>query len=236
MIPFVDYLVRIGSAFLMGTLIGVERQYRQRNAGLRTNILVSVGAAAFTILSYSMTSATGDPSRVAAQIVSGIGFIGGGLILKDGFTVRGLNTAATIWCSAACGTLSGVGLYKESAVLVVCVLVTHCFFRPLCTFIEKKASGVFHYSVHAECRKDVSANIQKLIMDTLVFYEDVKLNSLFYKGDGDRVVVCCDIETLGEHKALLELLVSRLRARPEVLSAGWSLLRKTSKQRQSHIF
>ena len=85
----------------------------------------------------------------------------------------------------------------------------------------KKASGVFHYSVHAECRKDVSANIQKLIMDTLVFYEDVKLNSLFYKGDGDRVVVCCDIETLGEHKALLELLVSRLRARPEVLSAGW---------------
>ena len=221
MIPFVDYLVRIGSAFLMGTLIGVERQYRQRNAGLRTNILVSVGAAAFTILSYSMTSATGDPSRVAAQIVSGIGFIGGGLILKDGFTVRGLNTAATIWCSAACGTLSGVGLYKESAVLVVCVLVTHCFFRPLCTFIEKKASGVFHYSVHAECRKDVSANIQKLIMDTLVFYEDVKLNSLFYKGDGDRVVVCCDIETLGEHKALLELLVSRLRARPEVLSAGW---------------
>lgn len=221
MIPFVDYLVRIGSAFLMGTLIGVERQYRQRNAGLRTNILVSVGAAAFTILSYSMTSATGDPSRVAAQIVSGIGFIGGGLILKDGFTVRGLNTAATIWCSAACGTLSGVGLYKESAVLVVCVLVTHCFFRPLCTFIEKKASGVFHYSVHAECRKDVSANIQKLIMDTLVFYEDVKLNSLFYKGDGDRIVVCCDIETLGEHKALLELLVSRLRARPEVLSAGW---------------
>ena len=221
MIPFVDYLVRIGSAFLMGTLIGVERQYRQRNAGFRTNILVSVGAAAFTILSYSMTSATGDPSRVAAQIVSGIGFIGGGLILKDGFTVRGLNTAATIWCSAACGTLSGVGLYKESAVLVVCVLVTHCFFRPLCTFIEKKASGVFHYSVHAECRKDVSANIQKLIMDTLVFYEDVKLNSLFYKGDGDRVVVCCDIETLGEHKALLELLVSRLRARPEVLSAGW---------------
>ena len=221
MIPFVDYLARIGSAFLMGTLIGVERQYRQRNAGLRTNILVSVGAAAFTILSYSMTSATGDPSRVAAQIVSGIGFIGGGLILKDGFTVRGLNTAATIWCSAACGTLSGVGLYKESAVLVVCVLVTHCFFRQLCTFIEKKASGVFHYSVHAECRKDVSANIQKLIMDTLVFYEDVKLNSLFYKGDGDRVVVCCDIETLGEHKALLELLVSRLRARPEVLSAGW---------------
>ena len=113
----------------MGTLIGVERQYRQRNAGLRTNILVAVGAAAFTVLSYSMTTGSGDPSRVAAQIVSGIGFLGGGLILKDGFTVRGLNTAATIWCSAACGTLSGVGAYCEAAVLVACVWITHCLFQ-----------------------------------------------------------------------------------------------------------
>lgn len=126
MILLTDYLARIGCAFLMGTLIGVERQFRQRNAGLRTNILVSVGAAAFTVLSYAMTEEEGDPSRVAAQIVSGIGFLGGGLILKDGFTVRGLNTAATIWCSAACGTLSGVGLYREAAILVACVLVTHC--------------------------------------------------------------------------------------------------------------
>lgn len=69
MILLTDYLARIGCAFLMGTLIGVERQYRQRNAGLRTNILVSVGAAAFTVLSYSMTSGNGDPSRMAAQIV-----------------------------------------------------------------------------------------------------------------------------------------------------------------------
>lgn len=145
MILLTDYLARIGCAFLMGTLIGVERQFRQRNAGLRTNILVSVGAAAFTVLSYAMTEEEGDPSRVAAQIVSGIGFLGGGLILKDGFTVRGLNTAATIWCSAACGTLSGVGLYREAAILVACVLVTHCLFRPLCTFLGKRTAGVFHY-------------------------------------------------------------------------------------------
>lgn len=122
---FYDYLARMGCAFVMGTLIGIERQYRQRNAGLRTNILVSVGAAAFTVLSCDMTIGNGDPSRVAAQIVSGIGFIGGGLILKDGFNVRGLNTAATIWCSAACGTLSGVGLYAEAAVLVACVLIAY---------------------------------------------------------------------------------------------------------------
>ena len=203
MILFSEYLTRIGCAFVMGTFIGVERQIRQRNAGLRTNILVSIGAAAFTILSYSMTTGNGDPSRVAAQIVSGIGFLGGGLILKDGLTVRGLNTAATIWCSAACGTLSGVGLYKEAAILVICVLLTHCLFRPLCALLEKRTAKVYHYSIRAECQRNASNSIQKLIMDTLAFDQDVQLNSLFYKGDDERVTVCCDMATLGEHKVLL---------------------------------
>lgn len=221
MILFSEYLTRIGCAFVMGTFIGVERQIRQRNAGLRTNILVSIGAAAFTILSYSMTTGNGDPSRVAAQIVSGIGFLGGGLILKDGLTVRGLNTAATIWCSAACGTLSGVGLYKEAAILVICVLLTHCLFRPLCALLEKRTAKVYHYSIRAECQRNASNSIQKLIMDTLAFDQDVQLNSLFYKGDDERVTVCCDMATLGEHKVLLDLVVSRLRSRSEVYSVGW---------------
>ena len=221
MILFSEYLTRIGCAFVMGTFIGVERQIRQRNAGLRTNILVSIGAAAFTILSYSMTTGNGDPSRVAAQIVSGIGFLGGGLILKDGLTVRGLNTAATIWCSAACGTLSGVGLYKETAILVICVLLTHCLFRPLCALLEKRTAKVYHYSIRAECQRNASNSIQKLIMDTLAFDQDVQLNSLFYKGDDERVTVCCDMATLGEHKVLLDLVVSRLRSRSEVYSVGW---------------
>lgn len=220
MILFSEYLTR-RCAFVMGTFIGVERQIRQRNAGLRTNILVSIGAAAFTILSYSMTTGNGDPSRVAAQIVSGIGFLGGGLILKDGLTVRGLNTAATIWCSAACGTLSGVGLYKEAAILVICVLLTHCLFRPLCALLEKRTAKVYHYSIRAECQRNASNSIQKLIMDTLAFDQDVQLNSLFYKGDDERVTVCCDMATLGEHKVLLDLVVSRLRSRSEVYSVGW---------------
>lgn len=221
MILFSNYLVRIGCAFLAGSLIGIERQYRQRSAGLRTNILVSVGAAAFTVLSCDMTFGNGDPSRVAAQIVSGIGFLGGGLILKDGFNVRGLNTAATIWCSAACGTLSGVGLYAEAGVLVVCVLVTHCLFRPLCLLIEKKEPGAFQYVVRAECGQDVSGKIQQVIMNTLSFDRDVRLNALYYKTSEDKTVVCCDMETQGEHKALLDLLVSRLRSQYGVFSVGW---------------
>lgn len=222
MILFSTYLAKIGCAFLMGTLIGIERQYRQRNAGLRTNILVSVGAAAFTVLSSDLTVGNGDPSRVAAQIVSGIGFLGGGLILKDGFNVRGLNTAATIWCSAACGTLSGVGLYLEASILVACVLLTHCLFRPLCSFIEKKRDGgIFQYTIRAECEQTIVERAQQTIINTLSFERDVKLNALFYKTCDDNVIVICDMDTQGEHKALLDLLVSRLRSQYGVTSAGW---------------
>lgn len=222
MITLIDFIVRMGCAFLMGTLIGVERQYRQHSAGLRTNVLVAVGAAAFTILSVTMTSGgTGDPSRIAAQIVSGIGFLGGGLILKEGFTVRGLNTAATIWCSAACGTLAGVGMYLEAFVLVACVLITHCVFRPFGTFILKLNTKMYHYTVRAECMKHSADRTQQFLMDMLAFNKNIKVNALFYKGTGDKVVVCCDMQILGEHKSLLDLVVSRLRSRPDVFSAGW---------------
>lgn len=217
-----DYMFRIGCAFLMGALIGLERQFRQHNAGLRTNILVALASAAFTVLSVTMTTDSGDPSRVAAQIVSGIGFLGGGLILKEGFTVRGLNTAATIWCSAACGTLSGVAMYKEGFVLVVFVLLTHCLLRPLCKYIVKCTTKVYHYTIRVECQRSASDMIQSIIMDTLAFNKEVKMNSMFYKGDGEKnVMVCCDIQILGEHNVLLDLVVSRLRSRPEVSSAGW---------------
>src|ERR1700722_15434038 len=93
------FALRIGFALLLGALIGLERQWRQHTAGLRTNTLVCLGAALFV----SLAPLIGQPSestRDAAQVVSGIGFLGGGVILREGFTVRGMNTAATLWCSA----------------------------------------------------------------------------------------------------------------------------------------
>jgi len=103
-----EIVFRLGIALLFGALIGFERQWRQRMAGLRTNALVSVGAAGFVV--FSMTfSADSSPTRVAAQIVSGIGFLGAGVILREGINIRGLNTAATLWCSAMVGTFAGAG-------------------------------------------------------------------------------------------------------------------------------
>jgi len=103
-----DFIARLSVAFLLGALIGLERQWRQRMAGLRTNTLVATGAALFVMLSV-LTPSDSSPSRIAAQVVSGIGFLARGVILREGLTVRGLNTATTIWCAAAIGSLSGAG-------------------------------------------------------------------------------------------------------------------------------
>jgi putative Mg2+ transporter-C (MgtC) family protein len=102
------FLLNVVSALALGTVIGLERQWRQHQAGLRTNALVALGAALFVSLSRLMGDEN-SPTRIASYIVSGLGFLGGGVILRDGLTVKGMNTAATLWCTGAVGTLAGAG-------------------------------------------------------------------------------------------------------------------------------
>ncbi|MDX1272634.1 MgtC/SapB family protein [Bizionia paragorgiae] len=137
-VEITEYILRIGIAFFLGGIIGFERQWRQKNAGLRTNTLVAIGAASFVLLSIDLHSLSGgDPSRVTAQIVTGIGFIGAGVIMKDGFDVRGLNTAATIWCSAAVGTLVGMGFLFEAGITTAAVVLSHIILRPVSMRLSK---------------------------------------------------------------------------------------------------
>jgi putative Mg2+ transporter-C (MgtC) family protein len=131
-VAFCQYLL---TAFVLGALIGLERQWHNAVAGLRTNILVSVGAAVF-VLAGSLTDS--HDFRVAAQIVSGIGFIGGGAILREGLTVRGVNTAATLWCSAAIGVLCGFGHIREAAATSAVILFANTVLRPVTYFIQHK--------------------------------------------------------------------------------------------------
>jgi len=98
-------------ACLLGTILGVEREIHQKAAGVRTNALIALGAALFTIVGFEMTKDTGDPSRVASTIVTGIGFLGAGAILRTGTNIHGLTTAATIWVNAAIGMAAGAGAY-----------------------------------------------------------------------------------------------------------------------------
>src|SRR6201991_4745470 len=113
---FLDTLVSLAVAFVLGTLIGAERQYRQRTAGLRTNVLVAIGAAAFVDLAMHLAGPDGA-TRVIAYVVSGIGFLGAGVIMKEGTNVRGLNTAATLWSSAAVGACAGADLAAQAVAL-----------------------------------------------------------------------------------------------------------------------
>ncbi len=223
MVLMSDYLLRIGCALLTGVGIGVERQFHQHNAGLRTNMLVAAGAAAFTVISYALTEpGYGDPARVAAQIVTGVGFLGGGLILKEGLNVRGLNTAATIWCSAACGMLSGAGMYTEALLLAGVVLVVHVLFRPLGRWLDRRNMGTCGYTVWVECSSEQVEQVRRLIQDTLVFDNDVRVCSLYYREQQKGMVtVLCEIETFGEHIALLDVTVSRLRSHLGITRAGW---------------
>ncbi len=180
-----EFILRLLVALLLGAAIGFERQYRQRSAGLRTNTLVSAGAAMFILLSAALTSASelADPSRVAGQIVTGIGFLGAGVIMKDGLTVKGLNTAATIWCSAAVGALAGAGLLMEASIAATAVVATHLILRPLGSKLEVRPIGQDEnvsvtYLFEIRCKAEVENHIRVLLMQFIKQDKQLQLRTL----------------------------------------------------------
>lgn len=138
------FAFRLVAALVCGVLIGLERQLRQRSAGLTTNSLVAVGACIFILISETVIAnavAAGGPVnndnlRVLAQIVTGMGFLGAGVILRDGFTIHGLNSAATLWCSAAVGSMCGYGLWREAIVAVLVILFINWILKFVEHYIE----------------------------------------------------------------------------------------------------
>ncbi len=129
MLHWYDFLLRLSVALLGGALIGLERQWRSRGAGLRTNTLVAAGAAMFVLISH-MTPSGSNPTQVTAY-VSGVGFLGAGVIISDGARVRGINTAATLWCAAAVGALAASGFVWQAGVATATVLGINILLRPI---------------------------------------------------------------------------------------------------------
>ena len=116
-------IIRLLLAAGCGAAIGLEREYHQKPAGLRTNILIAMGAALFTALSLQMAGEGGAADRIAANIITGVGFLGGGAILRSGESVHGLTTAATIWVNAAIGMTAGVGAFSVAIAATTITLV-----------------------------------------------------------------------------------------------------------------
>lgn len=130
-----DFALRLAVGVGCGAIIGLERQWRARMAGLRTNALVATGATLFVL--YAVATEDSSPTRVASYVVSGIGFLGGGVILREGFNVRGLNTAATLWCSAAVGVLAASGHLVFTLIGTGTIVAVHLLGRPLGRLVDR---------------------------------------------------------------------------------------------------
>ena len=131
-----EIIIRMLTAVSLGFIIGLERQWHNCIAGLRTNILVTIGACLFVLLE-APSSVDHESNGIAAQIVSGIGFLGAGVILREGLSVRGLDTAATLWCSAAIGTLSGYDYLFVAISGTIMVVAINSILRPLTKWIDQ---------------------------------------------------------------------------------------------------
>ena len=222
-----EMLLRLGTGVGLGALIGIERQYRARMAGLRTNALVAAGATLFVLLSaHGFTGDTADPTRVAAQIVSGIGFLGGGVILREGLTVRGLNTAATLWCSAAVGALAGAGLYLEAVAGAVVVVAVHLVFRPLGRVVDRRPDTGDEtpatYTFLAVTSDDTEAHVRTLLVQALS-RTDFALQSVESTNADRAGLVEVKAALSAEHRddKQMEAAVSRLSLEPSVTSVRW---------------
>jgi len=228
-----EFAGNVGLALLLGTVIGLERQFRQHPAGLRTNALVSAGAALFVTL----TRLIGDPNnqtRIAAYIVAGIGFLGGGVISKEGGKVHGLTTAAAVWCSAAVGTMAGAGFPLHAVVGTVFVLVVLIGLVPLedsLAALEQRIGGrKVHYQVRVNCREAEHAAVRAGLLRYLE-----SLRGATLKGVGSekqprrkRVVLTADLTTCPADDRAIQELVERLLAEPGVLAARWEKTRRTA--------
>lgn len=218
------FAMRMGLALLLGALMGLERQWHQRMAGTRTNALVATAAAAFTMIGLTVADPAG-PSRIVGQIVTGIGFLGAGVIFKEGGTVHGLNTAATVWCSAAVGSLCGIGQPQYAIVLALAVLLTNVALRPLAyklrpAMIEMEAN----YHLELICAAKDETQVRALLLNA-VDINHVALTSLNSEDlePGDRVRVSAEIKSLNRNDDCMEQIVARVSLEQSVSSVRWSV-------------
>jgi putative Mg2+ transporter-C (MgtC) family protein len=226
---FFDTLVSLTTAFVLGTLIGAERQYRQRTAGLRTNVLVAVGAAAFVDLAMHLDGA-GGAVRVIAYVVSGIGFLGAGVIMKQGMDVRGLNTAATLWASAAVGSCAGADMIAQAAALTVFVLAGNTLLRPLVNAINRapldEQSSEATYQFKLSVTPEALADMRDLLVERLegAKYPVADVDVVEH-GDDILEIVATLVSTAIDPKELNAVLTD-LEKRPGVRHATWEVSTK----------
>ncbi|MDQ2065582.1 MgtC/SapB family protein [Xinfangfangia sp. CPCC 101601] len=220
--------INLSVALGCGAVIGMERQIRQRKAGLRTNALVALGAAAFMVFSMEID---GDmsPSRVAAQVVSGIGFLGAGIIFRDGFNVQGLTTAATLWCSAAVGLLAGHGNWDVALLTMALVVFVNFALRPFVQWMKRrtgqKSEDARHFRVTVTVQQSDEAGARSLMLRQL------GLGGMHFGGismtpspETGTVELTATVSADGTGETMLEQAVQRIGAEPGFLRVDWQMV------------
>jgi len=229
-----QFAERVAIALLCGTIIGLERQWRQRMAGLRTNALVATGTALFIMIT-PLLGATSNATQVAAYVVSGIGFLAGGVIFKERMSITGLNTAATMWCTAAIGVLVGFGFIVEATIGVAAVLFANVVLRPVVQLINRRPTVgtevLTSYEVRAVCRQDAEERV-RAGMIAAIRAADLSLTALYSEDDiaANRVEVIADITVRGQDDAGLEQIVSTMGVEPAIHALSWRIVPTTEEE------
>lgn len=216
---------RLLLALLLGAVIGAERQWRQRAAGMRTNTLVCFGAAAFVDL--ASTIAGPGSTQVIAYVVSGVGFLGAGAIMKEGGSITGLNTAATLWCSAAVGACAGAGELLDAVFVTALLVGINLALRPVSRFIDRKSllstDRQAVYRIEATCADGKEHELNDVVLRILAAQPVIlrQLHTEPIEGT-ERALAQAVVELPKRDKGIIENVVKTLRAHPGVEVADWS--------------
>ncbi len=216
------FLLRMGLALILGAIMGLERQWHQRMAGTRTNALVSTAAAVFAMIGL-MLSGEGSASRVIGQIVSGVGFLGAGVIFKEGGSIHGLNTAATVWCSASVGALCAIGYPQYACAVALAVVLTNIVFRPLAYKLRPELTlHETNYHFELTCSAKDEMQIRALVVSAT---ENNRLSLTSLNSEdldtGERVRVSAAIRAAQRNDRGVEQLVGQVARQAGVGAVNW---------------
>lgn len=223
---YLDTVFSYALALALGAMIGAERQYRQRTAGLRTNALVALGASAFVDLAQRLGGNV-EAIRVISYTVSGIGFLGAGVIMKEGMNIRGLNTAATLWCSAAVGSCAGTDMAAEAATLAIFVVAGNTLLRPLVNAINRipLVGGVLeaNYSVIITVAHAEAPALRDTLVDHLDLMRYPVAETEIVERSEDHVEIRATLVSTAAADADLDAIVAHMAKAHGVQHATWEV-------------
>jgi len=221
-----DFTIRIAASILFGFLIGFERQLTGHPAGIRTNVLVCLGSSMFVIFSLIMDPP--DRTRIAAQVVTGVGFLCSGIIFKDGVNVRGLNTAATIWCTSAVGVLTSSGLILYALAATGLLITVNVILRPISNkinpIVQFDENGKC-YQVTIVCAEDKEMLIRSMIMNHIssskLVLTDLESQDIVV----GKVQIVAKMNGYGKRRdEIAEALIHKISGEQHVTSVGWEIV------------